>query len=91
MIEDIITDVVRKRRQEQENIVKQAFLRHFGFPIDKIMHDGDLSIVATPLSTVQRFCYKGECYLIWDETEGLTVEKGVNFWRGTLTAKYLFV
>ena len=91
MIEDIITDVVRKRQQEQENIVKQAFLRHFGFPIEQVIHDGELTIEVKQIATVQRFCYKGECYLIWDETEGLTIEKGVNFWRGTLTAKYLFV
>ena len=91
MIEEIINDVVKKRRQEQENIVKQAFLHHFKFPIDKIIHDGDLSIVISPQSAIQKFCYKNECFLLWDESDGFNVETGVNFWRGTLTAKYLFV
>lgn len=91
MIKDIISETVRKRQQEQERIVKQAFLNHFGFPIDRALNDGGLSIVLTPTSTVQRFCYKGECFLIWDESEGLNVESGVNYWRGTLTVKYLFV
>lgn len=91
MIEDIINDVVKKRREGQEEIIKQAFLCHFGFPIDDVLHDGDFSRVITHNSAVQKFCYKNECFLLWDESEGLNVEQGVNFWRGTLNAKYLFV
>lgn len=91
MIEDIITEAVRKRRQGQEEIIKQAFQQHFHFPIDKVLHEGNLSRVIMSNSTVQRFCYKDECFLLWDESEGLNVEQGVNCWQGTLTAKYLFV
>ena len=91
MIKDIINDVVRKRRQEQDKIIRQAFQHHFGFPIDKVLHDGGFTRVCVMGSMVERFCYKDECFLLWDESEGLNVEQGVNFWRGTLTAKYLFV
>ena len=91
MIKEVISDIVEQRKRGQEEIVRQAFLHHFGFPIEQVLHDGDLTIETYQLSTVQRFCYKRECFLIWDESEGLDVEKGVNFWRGTLTAKYLFV
>ena len=91
MIKDIINDVVVQRRQAQDEIIKQAFLRHFEFPIDTILDDGELSRVVTNNSRVERFCYKGECFLLWDESDGLDVEQGINFWRGTLTAKYLFV
>lgn len=91
MIEDIIAEAVKKRRQGQEEIIKQAFQRHFHFPIDKVLHEGNFSRVIMSNSTVQRFCYKGECFLLWDESEGFNVETGINYWRGTLTAKYLFV
>ena len=91
MIEDIITEAVRKRQQAQEEIIKQAFKRHFGFQIDDVLRDGEFSRVVTCNSRVERFCYKGECFLLWDESDGLDVEQGINFWRGTLTAKYLFV
>lgn len=91
MIEDIIAEAVKKRRQEQDEIIKQAFQQHFHFPIDKVLHEGNLSRVIMQNSTVQRFCYKGECFLLWDESEGFNVETGINYWRGTLTAKYLFV
>lgn len=91
MIEDIIAEVVKKRQQEQEEIIKQAFLHHFHFPIDKVLHEGNLCRKIMLNSTVQRFCYKGECFLLWDESEGFNVETGINYWRGTLTAKYLFV
>lgn len=91
MIDEIITEVVKKRLQEQEEIIKQAFLRHFGFPIDKVIHDGGFTRVRTANSMVERFCYKNECFLLWDESDGFVVEEGVNYWRGILTAKYLFV
>lgn len=91
MIDEIITEVVKKRQQEQEEIIKQAFLRHFHFPIDKVLHEGNLSRVIMQNSTVQKFCYKDECFLLWDESDGFNVETGVNYLRGTLTAKYLFV
>lgn len=91
MIDEIITEVVKKRRQEQEEIIKQAFFRHFHFSIDKVLHEGNLSRVIMQNSTVQRFCYKGECFLLWDESEALNTEFGVNFCRVTLTSKYLFV
>lgn len=42
-------------------------------------------------STVQEFRYKGEGFLLWDESDGLNVETGINYWRGTLTAKYLMI
>ncbi len=91
MIEDIITEAARKRQQCQDEIIKQAFQQHFHFPIDEVLHDGNLSRVIMQNSTVQRFCYKGECFLLWDESEGFNVETGINYWRGILTAKYLFV
>ena len=91
MIKDIINDIVKQRQEAQEEIIKKAFLHHFGFPIDKVLHEGNLSREIMQNSTVQRFCYKGECFLLWDESDGLNVETGNNLWRGTLTAKYLFV
>lgn len=91
MIEEIISDVVKKRQQEQEEIIKQAFLLHFGFPIDKVIHDGNFTRVRTANSMAERFCYKNECFLIWDESGALNIESGVNFWQATLTSKYLFV
>ena len=91
MIKDIINDIVKQRQEAQEEIIKKAFLHHFGFPIDKVIHEGNFSRVIMQNSAVQRFCYKDECFLLWDESEGLNVEQGVNCWQGTLTAKYLFV
>lgn len=91
MIDEIITEFVKKRQQEQEEIIKQAFLRHFGFPIDKVIPDGEFTRVRTANSIVERFCYKNECFLLWDESDGFVVEEGVNYWRGILTVKYLFV
>lgn len=91
MIDDIISNVVAKRLEEQERLIKEAFLHHFGFPIDKVIPNGEFTRVRTANSMVERFCYKNECFLLWDESDGFVVEEGVNCWRGTLTAKYLFV
>lgn len=91
MIKDIINDIVKQRQEAQEEIIKKAFQHHFGFPIDKVLHEGNFSREIMFKSTVQRFCYNGECFLLWDESEGLNVENGTNCWSGTLTAKYLFV
>lgn len=84
-----ISEAIRKLIQTQEEIIRQAFLNHFGFPIDNVLHDGDLTIVIKQNSAIKRFCYKNECYLIWDESDGLKIEDGVNYSRFTLTAKYL--
>ena len=91
MFDDIISKLVEERRKGQETIIKQAFLAHFGFPIDTVLHSGDLDIAIRQGSNVQQFRYKGECYLLWDESEGLDIREGVNCWNATLTVKYLFV
>ena len=91
MFDDIISKLIEERRQEQEKIIKQAFLAHFGFPIDTVLHSGDLDIAIRQGSNVQQFRYKGECYLLWDESEGLNKAAGVNYCDITLTVKYLFV
>ena len=91
MIQNIIDDAVRNRRKEQESILKEAFLRHFGFPFDEIKDKENLDRVIKDNPQVQIFRYRGEGFLLWDESDGFSVESGVNYWRGTLTAKYMML
>ena len=91
MINDIISEVVAKQQAEQERLIKEAFLRHFGFPIDEVHDKSKLDRVIVQGNPVQRFRYRGETFFLWDESDGFNVETGTNFCRGTLTAKYLFV
>ena len=91
MIEDIITEAVRKRQQGQEEIIKQAFLHHFHFPIDKVLHEGNFSREIMLNSTVQRFCYKGEGFLLYDEDNEFKVESGEDTWTAVMTSKYRMI
>ena len=91
MLRDITNDIVRQRREEQERIIKQAFQKHFHFPFEEVEDMSSFERIIRSNSTVQEFRYKGEGFLLWDESEGLNVETGINYWRGTLTAKYLMI
>ena len=90
MIGDIIYDVVRERQKEQEQLIKQAFLRHFGFPIEEVKDKHNFECRMNS-KFVCEYCYKGEGFLLLDESDGLDIQKGVNYWRGTITAKYLMI
>ena len=91
MIDDMIGNVVAKRREEQERLIKEAFLHHFGFPIDEVHDKSKLDRVIEQGSPVQRFRYCGQTFFIWDESDGFNVETGTNYCRLILNAKYLFV
>lgn len=67
MIEDIITDIVRRRAQELDKLVREAFQQHFGFPFE----DADKSKLERLLiqgDPLQKFCYKGEVFLLYHES-----------------------
>lgn len=88
--QEIIADAVKKQLDEQERILRQAFLNHFGYSFeqaDKTKFDR-VTVINSP---VQQFRYDSETFLLWDESEEPEYQSGVNFWRCTCTAKYLMV
>ena len=75
LLSRIILDLVKKRNDEQEKIIKQAFELHFGFPIEKA--DKSKLYRATVFgSTIEQYRYKEETFLLWDNSlEQFEIEK----------------
>ena len=90
LLSRIILDLVKKRNDEQEKIIKQAFELHFGFPIEKA--DKSKLYRATVFgSTIEQYRYKEETFLLWDNSLVPEVTNGVNFTNFSITSKYLMV
>lgn len=90
LLSRIILDLVKKHNDEQEKIIRQAFERHFGFPIEKA-DKSKLDRAAEFGSTIEQYRYKKETFLLWDNSLEPEVTNGVNFTNFSITSKYLMV
>ena len=90
MIEDIITNIVRRRAQELDKLVKEAFQQHFGFPIDEADKNG-LERLVFQREHFQEFRYKGVGFLLYDEDPEFKVESGEDTWEAVMTIKYRMI
>ena len=87
--QEVIFDAVKKQMDEQEKIIRQAFERHFGFPIEKA--DKSKLDRATVLgSTVEQYRYNEETFLLWDNNSP-EVTSGVNYTNFSVTTRFLMV
>lgn len=88
--QEVIFDAVKKQMDEKENIIRQAFELHFGFPIEKA--DKSKLYRATVFgSTIEQYRYKEETFLLWDNSLVPEVTNGVKFTNFSITSKYLMV
>lgn len=90
MNKDIISEVVAKRLAERERLIKEAFLRHFGFPIDEADKNG-LERLVFQREHLQEFRYMGEGFLLYDEDSEFKVESGEDRWTAVMTSKYRMI
>lgn len=88
--QEIISDAVKKQCDEQETIIRQAFERHFGFPIEKA-DKSKLDRATVFGSTIEQYRYKEETFLLFDHSLVPEVTSGVNFTNVSITSKYLMV
>ena len=88
--QEVIFDAVKKQMDEQEKILRQAFERHFGFPIEKA-DKSKLDRVAVFGTTVEQYRYKEETFLLWDHSLEPEVTSGVNFTNVSITTRYMMV
>lgn len=90
LLSRIILDLVKKHNDEQEKIIKQAFERHFGIPIEKA-DKSKLDRATVFGSTIEQYRYNKETFLLWDNSLEPEVTNGVNFTNFSITSKYLMV
>ena len=88
--QEVIFDAVKKQMDEQENIIRQAFEQHFGFPIEQA-DKSKLDRARVFGSSVEQFRYNEETFLLWDNSLEPEVTNGVNFTNFSITSKYLMV
>lgn len=87
---ETISDAVKKHIDEQEKIIRQAFERHFGFPIEKA-DKSKLDRVAEFGSTIEQYRYNEETFLLWDNNLVPEVTSGVNYSNFSITSRYMMV
>lgn len=88
--QEILYNAVKKQLDEQEKILRQAFERHFGFPIEKA-DKSKLDRATVIGSSVEQFRYNQETFLLWDNTMDPEVRSGVNFTDFSITSRYMMV
>ena len=90
ILHETISDAVKKHIDEQEKIIRQAFERHFGFPIEqadksKLYRDTEFG------STIEQYRYNEETFLLWDNSLVPEVTSGVNYSNFSITTRYMMV
>lgn len=88
--QEIIADAVKKQFDEQEKILRQAFERHFGFPIEQA-DKSKLDRARVLGVSVEQFRYNEETFLLWDNSLVPEVTNGVNFTNFSITSRYMMV
>ena len=90
ILHETISDAVKKHIDEQEKIIRQAFERHFGFPIEQA--DKSKLYRATEFgSTIEQYRYNEETFLLWDNSLVPEVTSGVNYSNFSITTRYMMV
>ena len=87
---ETISDAVKKHIDEQEKIIRQAFERHFGFPIGKA-DKSKFDRLTEFGSTIEQYRYNEETFLLWDNSLAPEVTSGVNFTNFSITSRYMMV
>ena len=88
--QEVIFDAVKKHNDEQEKILRQAFERHFGFPIEKA-DKSKLDRVTVFGTTVEQYRYNEETFLLCDHSLVPEVTSGVNYTNCSITTRYMMV
>lgn len=66
LIEGFIKMQAERHLQEKDKIIRHAFEKHFGFPIENVLDKDALGLLYHPEDPLQYFTYAGEIFLEWE-------------------------
>ena len=69
MFERIINDLIKQRVQNTEEIIREAFVEHFGFSIDDVRDTDSLEKIVQSGCPISSYTYHGETFLYVKEEE----------------------
>lgn len=66
-IEDIVGNAMADSRKKQDSVLRDAFLHHFGFPLEQVQDKENLEHIVVEGQDVSSFRYRGETFLYWKD------------------------
>ena len=86
---DHITDqVIKKQTSMLDNLLQEAFLEHFGFPLNEVKDTENLEHIIVEGNSVESFRYRGETFSLWQRgTYDIQIKKSVDNYEVTLVSK----
>lgn len=87
-INELLNDAVRKAQQGREEIIKGAFLEHFGVPIETIDDIQNLERIVQHGNPVSSYRYRGETFLFLKEEFDFSFSRGHYRRSFTITVSY---
>lgn len=62
----IVGDILEKQLCSIDRIIEEAFLEHFGFPLQDVKDREELEHIIVQGDPVESFRYRGETFLYWN-------------------------
>jgi len=79
-IENIVDDAIAEFSKKQETVIRDAFLHHFGFPLEDVQDKEELEHIIVEGQDVSSFRYHGETFLYWKDVTDYELNScGVTF------------
>ena len=89
-IDHTIDQVIKKQTSMLDNLLQEAFLEHFGFPLNEVKDTENLEHIIVEGDPVESFRYHGETFLYWQKgTLDHQISKSGDNYDVTITFKYL--
>jgi len=78
--DNIIKDAIAEMHKGQDTIIRNAFQKHFGFPLEEVKDKENLEHIIVQGEPISSFRYRGETFLYWkDEMDFEQGNEGVTF------------
>lgn len=84
----LLHDSIRKAQQGREDIIKEAFLEHFGVPIETIDDTENLEHIVVHGYPISSYRYRGETFLYLKDDLDFSFNGDADSCSFTLTVNY---
>lgn len=92
MNDELLKDLVRKKNTKMDEIIRDAFKEHFGFPLESVTDKENLELREFQGSPILEFRYQDRTFLFWEKSDGVTMEDvGQDAIQVTMTSRFLKV
>lgn len=84
----LLHDSIRKAQQGREDIIKEAFIEHFGMPIETIDDTENLEHIVVRGEPISSYRYRGETFLYLKDDLDFSFNGDADRRSFTLTVSY---